>query len=253
MGYEGLVFDFNGVLWWDGPLQEQAWRQFSAEIRGRSFSKEEMAVHVHGRNNGHTLAYLTGRALAGGELADLIERKETIYRQLCLEQGPGFRLSPGAVELLDYLVAHRIPRTIATASGKDNVDFFVAHLGLDRWFDVGQIVFDDGVRPGKPAPDLYLQAAKNLGLAPGRCVVIEDSRSGIEAARAAGIGYVIALGPAHSHSQLARLEGIDAVVESLHEVPGERLFVLNAASLPATPTTRSGKAVDGDRGGEGPS
>ncbi len=225
MRYAGLIFDFNGVLWWDGHLQGQAWRQFSAELRGWPLSEEEMVVHVHGRNNGHTLAYLTARTLEAGELAHLIERKETIYRRLCLDQGSNFRLSPGAAELLGLLAAHHIPHTIATASGKDNLDFFVAHLHLDRWFDVSQIVFDDGLRPGKPAPHLYLQAAKNLGLEPGCCVVVEDSRSGIEAARAAGIGYVIALGPAHTHSRLARLEGVDEVVESLGQVSGERLFL----------------------------
>jgi beta-phosphoglucomutase len=226
MRYAGLIFDLNGVLWWDGHLQEQAWRQFSAEIRGCPFSEEEMAVHVHGRNNSHTLTYLTGCELGAGELTYLIERKETIYRQLCLDQGPAFRPSPGAIELLDYLVVHRIPHTIATASGRDNLDFFVVHLHLDRWFDVGRIVYDDGLRPGKPAPDLYLQAAKNLDLKPGRCVVVEDSRSGIQAARAASIGYVIALGSAHMHSRLAQLEGVDAVVESLDQVPRERLFLM---------------------------
>jgi beta-phosphoglucomutase len=227
MRYAGLIFDLNGVLWWDGHLQEQAWREFSAAMRGWAFSEEEMAVHVHGRNNGHTLAYLTGRDLGVGELAHLIERKESIYRQLCLHQGSAFRLSPGASELLDYLVAHRIPRTIATASGKDNLGFYVAHLHLDRWFDAGRIVYDDGLRPGKPAPDPYLQAASNLGLPPGRCVVVEDSRSGLQAACAAGIGYVIALGPAHTHDRLAQLEGVDVVVESLQQVPRERLFRLN--------------------------
>lgn len=224
MRYAGLIFDLNGVLLWDSHLQEQAWREFSAATRGWAFSEEEMAVHVHGRNNGHTLAYLTGRELEAGELAHLIERKEAIYRQLCLDEGPEFRLSPGAVELLDYLVVHGIPHTIATASGKDNLGFFVAHLHLDRWFDVGPIVFDDGVRPGKPAPDSYLQAASNLGLEPGRCVVVEDSRSGIQAARAAGIGYVIALGPAHTHGRLAQLAGVDAGIESLQQVARERLF-----------------------------
>jgi beta-phosphoglucomutase len=224
MRYAGLIFDFNGVLWWDSHLQEQAWRQFSARIRGWAFSAEEMAEHVHGRYNSHTLAHLTGRILEAGELAHLIERKETIYRQLCLDLGAEFRLSPGATDLLDYLVACRIPHTIATASGKGNLDFFVAHLHLDRWFDVGRIVFDDGLRPGKPAPDLFLQSASNLGLEPERCVVVEDSRSGIQAARAAGIGYVIALGPAHTHNRLARLEGVDAVVENLRQVARERLL-----------------------------
>jgi beta-phosphoglucomutase-like phosphatase (HAD superfamily) len=225
MRYEGLIFDLNGVLWWDGHLQEQAWRRFSADLRGRPLSAEELAVHVHGRHNRHTLEYLTGRPVEGEELWRLTERKETIYRQLCLDLGTGFRLSPGAVELLGFLVTHDIPRTIATASERANLDFFVAHLHLDRWFDPEKIVHDDGIRSGKPAPDVYLQAARNLGLWPDQCVVVEDSRSGIQAALAAGIGYIVALGPAGRHGELARLEGVDAVVESLRALPKEKLFL----------------------------
>jgi beta-phosphoglucomutase-like phosphatase (HAD superfamily) len=222
---KGLIFDLNGVLWWDGPLQEQAWRQFSAELRGWPLSAAEFAVHVHGRNNRHTLAHLLGRPVDRKELGRLTEQKETIYRQLCLDQGPAFTLSPGAVELLDFLAVHQIPRTIATATGRANLDFFVAHLHLDRWFDVGLIVYDDGRRLGKPAPDVYLQAACNLGLAPAQCVVVEDSRSGIEAAHAAGIGYIVALGLVDSHDQLARLPGVCAVIAHLGQLPREQLFL----------------------------
>ena len=225
MRFQGIIFDFNGVLWWDGHLQAHSWRQFSAELRGRPLSAEELAVHVHGRNNGYTLDYLLGRPVVGEELRALTQRKETIYRRLCLDEGEAFRLSPGAEELLDFLAARQIPRTIATASEKTNLDFFVAHLHLGRWFDVGLIVYDDGSRPGKPAPDIYLQAARNLGLAPAECVVVEDSRSGIQAADAAGIGYIVSLGLAESYDQLAGLEGVDAVIESLRQLPKERLFL----------------------------
>jgi len=237
MEFQGLIFDFNGVLWWDGHLQEQSWRQFSATIRGMPLTEGEMAVHIHGRNNRYTLEYLTGRAVVGDELQQLVEQKEQIYRQLCLDQGEDFKLSPGAVELLDFLVAHHIPHTIATASEKTNLDFFVKHLGLDTWFDVEQIVYDDGSRRGKPAPDIYLQAARNLGLEPAQCVVIEDSPAGIQAARAAGIGCVVALGPAQKHEQLVRLGAGQArrelcrtVVETLQQVPKEQLFVADPGS-----------------------
>lgn len=223
MKYGGIIFDFNGVLWWDDHLQEKSWRQFSAELRGWPLSADEIAVHVHGRNNGHTLEYLLGRPVAGEELWELTQRKETIYRRLCLDPGVQFKLSPGAEELLDYLTAHGIPRTIATASEKTNLDFFVEHLHLDHWFDVRLIVYDDGTRPGKPAPDIYLQATSNLGLAPAQCIVVEDSRSGIEAARLAGIGHIIALGPASRHSELARLEGVSTVVKDLRHLPKEHL------------------------------
>ena len=227
MLFQGIIFDFNGVLWWDGHLQERAWGQFSKEKRGLPFSREEMALHVHGRNNRHTLGYLMGRALTEEELRQLTHQKETIYRRLCLDQGRDFRLSPGAVELLDFLVANRIPHTIATASGRVNLEFFGQHLDLARWFKIQQIVYDDGTRPGKPAPDIYLQAASGLGLTPADCVVVEDSRSGIQAAHAAGIGYVIALGPCDRHPVLAQLEGVNSVVENLGQIPGERLFVSN--------------------------
>lgn len=223
MGYRGIIFDFNGVLWWDSHLQEQAWKQFSREIRGASVSDEEMAIHVHGRNNRHTLEYLTRRNVGGEELVQLTQRKETIYRRLCLEQGPGFRLSPGAIELLGFLVDRRIPLTIATASERTNLDFFVVHLDLARWFEVEKIVYDDGTTPGKPAPDIYLRAARNLGLEPACCVVVEDSHSGIQAARSAGIGHIIALAPADRHRRLAQLAGVAGVIENLGQFPREVL------------------------------
>ena len=227
MRFQGIIFDFNGVLLWGGHLQERAWRGFSEEIRGVPFSQEEMALHVHGRDNQHTLGYLMGRALEEEELNQLIQQKEALYQQLCLDQGGDFRLSPGAVELLGFLVANRIPHTIATASGTINLEFFVQHLDLSRWFKIEQIAYDDGARPGKPAPDTYLQAASNLGLTPADCVVVEDSRSGIQAAHAAGIGHIIALGPRRTHPVLAQLEGVNSVVENLGQIPREQLFVSN--------------------------
>lgn len=234
--FSGVIFDFNGVLWWDSALQECSWKQFSATLRGMPLSDEELRVHVHGRNNRHTLEYLTGRALAPEEVERLTEQKEQGYRQLCLAQDDAFRLAPGAETLLDWLVAHAIPRTIATASGKSNVDFFAAHLRLGQWFDLGAVVYDDGARPGKPAPDIYLQAARNLRLAPGRCIVIEDSHSGIAAAHAAGIGYIVGLASTHPAPALAALPGVSRVIKRLSDFP---VHLLDSATdfpcIPALP------------------
>jgi HAD superfamily hydrolase (TIGR01509 family) len=223
--FKGIIFDFNGVLWWDSHLQARAWQQFSTEIRGWPFSAEEIDVHVHGRHNRYTLEYLTGRTIEGFELQQLAQQKETIYRRLCLDEGENFKLSPGAMELLDFLAAHHICHTIATASEKTNLDFFVKHFHLDQWFKIEQILYDDGTRPGKPAPDIYLQAARNLGLKPSNCVVVEDSRSGIRAAHTAGIGHIIALGPVPTQRQLAQLEGVNEVIESLQQLLKEELFL----------------------------
>lgn len=221
MEYKGSIFDFNGVLLWDRHLHEQAWRQFSMVVRGAPLSQEEMALHVHGRSNHDILTYLAGHSLPDTKIERLSYQKEAIYQQLCMAEGERFRLSPGAVELLEFLVAHDVPRTIATASGKENVDFYVEHLHLGRWFELEQIVYDNGSQPGKPAPDMYQQAASRLGLRPAECIVVEDSLSGIRAAQAAGIGYIVALGPDHTRGELARIDGVSEVLENLRQFPRE--------------------------------
>jgi HAD superfamily hydrolase (TIGR01509 family) len=225
MRYLGIIFDFNGVLWWDRHLQEKAWIQFAGELDGRSLPGEAIAHQVHGRNNRDTLAYLTGSTHDKMSLQQLSDRKETIYRDLCLAQGADFKLAPGVIELLDSLVAHEIPRTIATASGKKNLDFFVEHLDLDKWFDIDRIVYDDGLRPGKPAADIFIQAARVLDLNPASCVVVEGSFSGIRAAHAADIGYIIVLGAEDQHAHLINLDGVNQVVASLAQVHWKHLFL----------------------------
>ncbi len=223
MPFDGIVFDFNGVLWWDTHLIDAGWQRTARQLRGREFSAEELARMARGRNNGEILEYLVGHPLGREEIARRIAEREAYYRGLCLQQGENFRLSPGAVGLLDYLRDRGIPRTIATASEKTNVDFFVENLHLERWFEPAKIVYDDLVRPGKPAPDCYLAAAAMLGLAPARCAVCEDSLSGIQAARAAGIGYVIGVASSQARDALLAA-GADEAVENLGQVDAPALF-----------------------------
>jgi HAD superfamily hydrolase (TIGR01509 family) len=224
MKFSGIIFDFNGVLWWDRLIQEQAWSQFAEGQLGISLTSEVMRVQVHGRNNQHTLEYLTGSNLDQDELRQLSEQKERLYRDLCLAQGEEFKLSPGAEELLGALATRGIPRTIATASGEENLAFFFEHLHLDKWFDRQHIVFDDGSRPGKPAPDTYLQAVKMLRLKPTDSVVVEDSLSGLQSAQSAGIGYIVAINSGDEHPQLTRLDGVDQVIDNLANLDWQNLF-----------------------------
>jgi beta-phosphoglucomutase-like phosphatase (HAD superfamily) len=104
------------------------------------------------------------------------------------------------------------------------VDFFFEYLELGRWFARQQVVCDDDTFPGKPAPDMYLRAVRNLGLEPAACVVVEDASSGIQAAAAAGIGCILALGPARRHAELKRLPGVWRVISSLEQMPRRELF-----------------------------
>lgn len=224
MPYQGIIFDFNGVLWWDTGLQGESWSRYAASLRGSPLSPAEVAEHVVGRDNRYILHYLTGEHFSGEALQVHTDHKETIYRNLCLEQGERFQLSPGAPGLLDFLKAHRIRRTIASSAGIENFLFYFLHLNLARWFNFAQIVYDDDRIATKPAPDPYLRAAANLGLPPAACAAVEDSEHGIAAARAAGIGYIIALGAKADHATLRRNAGVNLVLEDLGQVPVEEIF-----------------------------
>jgi beta-phosphoglucomutase-like phosphatase (HAD superfamily) len=212
MKYQGIIFDFNGVLVWDTHLHEQAWIDFARDVREAPLSVEEVRTHIQGRKNKCILEYLLKRAVTGEELKQLALRKESIYQKLCLENPRDFRLSPGAVDLLEYLVENGIPHTIATASEKVNLDFFIKHLHLGKWFDLSKIVYDNGTFPSKA--EMYSQAAKNLNLAPEKCMVIEDSKSGIQGAVVAGIGKIVALGS----KEMLKVEGVNQVISSLEEI-----------------------------------
>ncbi len=210
---QGIIFDFNGVLLLDSHLQEAAWNECALELRGREFSKEELDHRVHGRTNADTLTYLLGRTLSPGELVQYIDLKEGIYQRMCLEHKGEFKLAPGAAEFLDYLKDTGKAFTIATSSWVSNLRFYFEHLPLAKWFDYDKVAHDDGTVQGKPAPDLFLKAAKNLGLAPADCIVIEDARSGIQAAHRAGIGKIIAFVPSEKQAAFAQLAGVNDTME----------------------------------------
>jgi len=224
MRYQGIVFDFNGVLFCDVDLQVKSWQVIAKNLRGHEMTDDELIAHMHGRPNSYVLSYLAGRTIAGQELLDLIQVKESFYRELCLLNRRRLVLSPGARDLLEALARSKVPRTIATSSEITNLKFFMEHLRLDRWFDVAQIVYDDGSRPGKPAPDMYLAAVRNIGIAPSECVVVEDAVSGLAAAYAAGIGYIVAIGAPAAFQRLLARNGVAVAIKSLRDFPREQLL-----------------------------
>lgn len=210
---KGILFDFNGTMFFDERFQERSWRTFLEEKIGRSVSDEEFQEYVHGRNAEITFSYFLQKDLTRKQVADLEEEKEQVYRKLCLENPGDFRLAEGLPAFLDALVKRRIPITIATASGRNNVRFFFEHLGLDRWFVLEQVVYNDGTIPGKPEPYIYEKAAQRLGIPVSDCAVFEDAKPGIEAAKRAGAALAVGVASMLEERVLKDF-GADAVVKS---------------------------------------
>jgi HAD superfamily hydrolase (TIGR01509 family) len=122
---------------------------------------------------------------------------------------------PGALELLDYLHARGIPCAIASSSPMAIIDATVASHRWAHYFQTH--ISGDDVQHGKPAPDIYLEAARRLGTAPENCLSLEDSPNGARAAVAAGtVCYAV---PDSSHTTPAAFASITPyVVASLHDV-----------------------------------
>lgn len=190
--YKSVIFDFNGTLVFDTANHDRAWKIITSKYREKPFSDEELEKNIHGRTNKAIFEYITGRELNAAEVDKFSTEKELIYQKLCRED-KNFRLIRGAEDFLNYLRDNKIPRTIATASNRMNVDFYVEMLHLERWFDWDKIVYDDGTLEGKPSPDIYEKAAKILQTKPEDCIVFEDAILGIESASRAGIGEIIAV------------------------------------------------------------
>ncbi len=223
--YKGIIFDFNGTLFFDSEKHLEAWREFSKRVRDHAFTDEEMRDYMFGRTNEDILAYLLGRKPEPELVGQLAQEKEAVYREMCRKDKENTVLAPGAVEFLDYLKENNIPTTIATMSEKNNVDFFIEEFNLAKWFELDKIVFDDGNIKGKPAPDIYLKAAKNLGLKPEECIVVEDAVSGIEAARAAGIGKIIAIASMESEDLYKNIPAVSQIIKNFDEIDRNILAV----------------------------
>jgi beta-phosphoglucomutase-like phosphatase (HAD superfamily) len=99
----------------------------------------------------------------------------------------------------------------------DNVEFYIKEFHLEKWFDLDKIVFSDGTIPGKPAPDIFLIASEKIGIEPKDCVVIEDAIAGINSAKNAGIGKIIAIASLEPIDFYKKMEGISQIITNFYE------------------------------------
>ena len=141
---KGVIFDFNGTLFFDSEKHVLAWEKMAKELRGFGIGVEEMQKHFYGVPNNRAIEYILQKKCAEEELTRYSELKEAYYREFCKEDKESFHLVDGCHEFFEQLVEESIPFTIASASIKPNIDFFVESFELQKWFDPVKIVYDDG-------------------------------------------------------------------------------------------------------------
>jgi len=203
-----VIFDCDGVLVDSEPISVRHDVELFAEL-GLPMSEDEVIDRFVGRSADVIVAAIEkqlGHPLPEG----VFERAEERLRDAW-----GAELTPvdGIVEALDQITG---PVCVASSSKPESLRYKLELTGLYERFE-GRIFSATEVANGKPAPDLFLYAAARMGAEPLECVVVEDSRYGVEAARAAGmeaLGYAGGLTPA------AVLEGPQTVVfADMRELP----------------------------------
>ncbi|MGW3659883.1 HAD family hydrolase [Streptomyces sp. NPDC005151] len=196
---ELVIFDCDGVLVDSERIAVRVQVQVGAEL-GWALTEDEVVEKFVGRSNasiGELIdARLPGRAPVWQERFEQLHR-DAVDTELTAVDG-----------IHEALAALTLPSCVASSGSHEKMRHTLGHTGLHSRFE-GRIFSASEVARGKPAPDLFLHAARRMGVEPSACVVVEDSKYGIQAARSAGmrsLGYAGGLTPAHW------LEGQDTVV-----------------------------------------
>jgi HAD superfamily hydrolase (TIGR01509 family) len=206
---DAVVFDLDGVL----LDSEQLWD----EVR------EEIARERGGRWHEHAQRDMMGMSSTEWsrymhDVIGLREPPEEISAEVVRRMGERYRdglpLLPGARAAVERLAA-RWPLALASSSNRPLIDLVLDVSGLGRFFRA--TVSSEEVARGKPAPDVFLEAARRLAVAPKRCAVVEDSANGILAGRAAGM-LVVAIPNPHFPPGDEALAEADLVLRSLEEL-----------------------------------
>jgi beta-phosphoglucomutase family hydrolase len=216
MAEKGALFDLDGVLIDSSPFHFASWVKLGEEV-GFTMTPE-LFRQTFGQRNDAILRRFFSDA-TDEQIAIWSERKEALYRQLAAGK---LTPLPGARELVRALKGAGFRLAIASSTPRQNIAFALEQIGMADVFDA--LVGAEDVTKGKPDPEVFLTAAKRLGVPPERCLVFEDAIAGVIAAKRGGM-KCIAVTTTNPRDALVEA-GADLVVDSLSELSLERLAAL---------------------------
>jgi len=211
------VFDVDGVLIDSEPVWERVRRKFVADRGGRW--PDDAQDRMMGMSTGEWSAYMSedfGLRLAPRRIADLV------ITAMTAEYRAHLPLLPGAVDAVRAL-SGRWRLAVASSAPKTLIETVLDASGLRRAFAAA--VSSEEVARGKPAPDVYLEAAARLGVPAASCAAVEDSSNGLRSAAAAGMAVVAVPRPEYPPAADA-LQGARVVLDSLTELTTETIAAL---------------------------
>jgi beta-phosphoglucomutase len=180
-----VLFDVDGTMVDNLGFHEQAWIEFG-RIHNIEITSEMYRKHIHSRPNDDNIRFVCGDQVDPGAIQGLSDEKEQIYRA---RYRPVLRSIDGLVPLLEALSHVGVPCAAVSNSPPENVDMVLEELKIRP--HLRTVLNISHVARGKPDPEILYRAAREIGVAPARCIVMEDSISGFLAAEAAGMPLVV--------------------------------------------------------------
>jgi HAD superfamily hydrolase (TIGR01509 family) len=211
-----VIFDMDGVIVNSNPFHKIALKQF-CEKHGYHLSDEELKSRIFGRTNKDWLMSLFDGKVTAKQIKEFENEKESLFREIFT---PHIKPVKGLITFLERLKARQIPRAIATSAPPANVQFTLGKTKTRKFFQA--VVDGDEVENSKPHPEIYEKTAAAIHFPPQKCVIIEDSLSGIAAGRQAGC-KVIGITTTHTHDELV---DTDLVIDDFDQLTVDHLIKL---------------------------
>ena len=203
-----VIFDMDGVVVDSNPFHRKAIEQF-CQKHGYRLSEDQIRARVFGRTNKEWLTDLLGGSVATDKIKQYEDEMESKFR---MDYAPHVKPIKGLIRFLGALRRNNVKMALASSAPKLNVDFILKKTRTANFFKT--IIDGDSIEKGKPHPEVYLKTTKAINFIPEKCIVIEDSLSGIEAAKRAGC-KVVGITTTHSLQELA---SADLVINDFEEI-----------------------------------
>ncbi len=208
---QAVIWDLDGVIIDSAEEHRHAWQRLARE-EGVTMTDADFWA-TFGKRNTDIFASIWGN-IPSEQVQALANRKEAYFRELVRESAA---FLPGAMELMKELYDAGFIQALASSTPLENIELIDEVLNLHRYLSV--LVSGETVPRGKPAPDIFLKAAQELGKEPEQCVVIEDAVAGVEAAHAAGMKCIAVAG----NRDLPGLRAAELMVKNLTGVTVEQV------------------------------
>lgn len=204
----GVLYDVDGVLVDSYRPHFESWL-LMAKGDGQNFTEQQFQSSF-GHTSREIIARLWDSPRSEQEIHRLDDIKEEEYRKLVRNNFPAM---PGAVELIRNLHGHGVLQGIGSSGPRLNVELAIEKMELNPYMKA--VFTGNDIVHGKPNPEVFLKGAAAMGLPPSRCIVIEDSRAGLAAAKTAGMKCIVLLSYSHYREEY---DQPDFIAESFYDL-----------------------------------